>query len=560
MYIYTQKPFYFCIMSSRPADSDRPETWPVMMTIDARTAEIAATLMDIASMAKTETRNGDDTSVPLFPGASSEKKAGSSIAHNNPVVWEQRQPQTAPVTTSFGGPPLLPGSNNSSSSRPSQVGGLPPADRLQEPVAPMQSSWSSAGVGSDSSVMPAALAAIRDALQRERGNQPLLLPADVPEARMRIQLAVPARTGHDGSVAVSEPMWSDNDTVRLQQELGMSCVIQVQVGGMMVPCATSDTVPTTAATSSSSSSSSSSAKIKCIVVAHVSVQTNASAAASAAPSRALASQSTPLLPGTCSGHKQVSPEVSTSRVASSPPPPNLKPSPTSVLSSSRVTRASQVQDPSLKQAALQRAHTAATAPPPPLVSHGFYQLASTTPSLWPTAEHGGAATQDSMPKRQSNSMEMLASISAAMMAQHQQEQAAAVATTVTAAVQGKVDEDKPGVITNGGSMEIRYTFKKLPPGQTSKNNKRLFVRHSYRDYSHEALPILQEQERQRLQVASSASCGDESKGRAVAAAGRTPNAAFPLKLHEILTQIERDGHENIIGTYWVHCVSERQEA
>jgi hypothetical protein len=86
----------------------------------------------------------------------------------------------------------------------------------------------------------------------------------------------------------------------------------------------------------------------------------------------------------------------------------------------------------------------------------------------------------------------------------------------------------------------------------------LFVRHSYRDYSHEALPILQEQERQRQQLAtSSGGCG-ESKGPVAAASGRTPNAAFPLKLHEILSQIERDGHENIIGTYWVQCVSERR--
>ena len=75
-----------------------------------------------------------------------------------------------------------------------------------------------------------------------------------------------------------------------------------------------------------------------------------------------------------------------------------------------------------------------------------------------------------------------------------------------------------------------YSYKKLAPGMTPKNNKRLFVKHSYKDYSHED-PLPDEQFLIRSQELST----------------RTPNAAFPLKLHETLTQIELDGYGHIIG-------------
>jgi hypothetical protein len=73
-----------------------------------------------------------------------------------------------------------------------------------------------------------------------------------------------------------------------------------------------------------------------------------------------------------------------------------------------------------------------------------------------------------------------------------------------------------------------YNYKKLPPGITTKNNRRLFVKHTYRDHSSEK-PQAEEQDL----VGSSNT--------------RTPNAAFPLKLHETLTQIENDKHGGIIG-------------
>lgn len=75
-----------------------------------------------------------------------------------------------------------------------------------------------------------------------------------------------------------------------------------------------------------------------------------------------------------------------------------------------------------------------------------------------------------------------------------------------------------------------YSYKKLAPGMTPKNNKRLFVKHSYKDYSLDE-PMPDEQFLVRTQDSSN----------------RTPNAAFPLKLHETLTQIEQDGYGHIIG-------------
>ena len=76
-----------------------------------------------------------------------------------------------------------------------------------------------------------------------------------------------------------------------------------------------------------------------------------------------------------------------------------------------------------------------------------------------------------------------------------------------------------------------YNYKKLPPGVTTKNNRRLFVKHTYRDHSGDA-PLPEEQ---------------DLAGSSNTSPARTPNAAFPLKLHETLTQIENNGHGDIIG-------------
>ena len=83
----------------------------------------------------------------------------------------------------------------------------------------------------------------------------------------------------------------------------------------------------------------------------------------------------------------------------------------------------------------------------------------------------------------------------------------------------------------GEDVQMRsgnYNYKKLPPGVTTKNNRRLFVKHSYTDHSIEKPKI-------------------EDMDLVTTTVTRTPNAAFPLKLHEILSQIENDGLGDIVG-------------
>lgn len=75
-----------------------------------------------------------------------------------------------------------------------------------------------------------------------------------------------------------------------------------------------------------------------------------------------------------------------------------------------------------------------------------------------------------------------------------------------------------------------YNYKKLPPGVTTKKNQRLFVQHNYKDHSHEVPETAEELALVRP-----------------GAPERTVSAAFPLKLHEILSDIERDGLEDIVG-------------
>jgi hypothetical protein len=74
-----------------------------------------------------------------------------------------------------------------------------------------------------------------------------------------------------------------------------------------------------------------------------------------------------------------------------------------------------------------------------------------------------------------------------------------------------------------------YNYKKLPPGVTPKNNKRRFVLHTYQDFSNDQ-PTPEEQ----------SLMGSSRQTRSL-------NAAFPLKLHETLALIEREGHQDVVG-------------
>lgn len=94
------------------------------------------------------------------------------------------------------------------------------------------------------------------------------------------------------------------------------------------------------------------------------------------------------------------------------------------------------------------------------------------------------------------------------------------------------DQQQPDVTEEArltAAATAAHNYKKLPPGKTPKNNKRLFVKHEYHDWS-----------------GANPTPGEEHLTLPDAPL-RTPNAAFPLKLHETLEIIERDGLDHVIG-------------
>ena len=149
------------------------------------------------------------------------------------------------------------------------------------------------------------------------------------------------------------------------------------------------------------------------------------------------------------------------------------------------------------------------------------------PSMGPPYASSQSALQPALPTARplvshSTSMEMLARISAEI---HEQQPMLPVSGSSNAMLNG------PASVAMREYMDANglSNYKKLPPGMTPKNNMRLFVKHSYRDYSHD-IPLAEEL----------ALLGPN-------APHFTPNSAFPLKLHEILSHIEHDGHDDIIG-------------
>lgn len=160
----------------------------------------------------------------------------------------------------------------------------------------------------------------------------------------------------------------------------------------------------------------------------------------------------------------------------------------------------------------------------------------TSPAAAALSQQGAAK-----PMHHSSSMEMLAIISGEIHERHLSDggrsglPASAAATTnrkpsatnpSTPATSATTcyAPDKDELYSSG------YNYKKLPPGVTPKNNVRRFVKHQYRDHS-------------QAEVAPEEMFLVRSQGSST----KTPNAAFPLKLHETLTQIENDGFSHIIG-------------
>ena len=210
---------------------------------------------------------------------------------------------------------------------------------------------------------------------------------------------------------------------------------------------------------------------------------------------------------------------------------------------------------------------------PPSLQH-FTHLAA-APATSPSVPKNSNADEDPTTLQadfgvhRSNSMEMLAMISegirnssAGNLQLHTTAAASAASISVglaTAALQGAqkqnintleaaghIRNDSGGPLTVPKSRDsgddgdnqsmiggiVNCNYKKLPPGVTTKNNQRLFVKHQYRDYSMETPGRWETDPSNTL----------NPKGSIKLAA-----PAFPVKLHQTLSVIERDGFSDIIG-------------
>lgn len=206
---------------------------------------------------------------------------------------------------------------------------------------------------------------------------------------------------------------------------------------------------------------------------------------------------------------------------------------------------------------------------------------STTNDAYQHANKHTVCASPSTLVNRTNSMDVLARISAEMHEEHQQEQQQhhdhdhcnfeAVdddCDRLLYAEEGQAENSDgdhlllPGLVgslsgksasatseTSGaGVAAAAYNYRKLPPGVTPKKNQRLFVKHRYRDHSAE-LPRSDELELLAATATASSTVrsGPPSPGSSPPTLPRTPNAAFPLKLHETLKQIELDGLDHILG-------------
>jgi hypothetical protein len=148
----------------------------------------------------------------------------------------------------------------------------------------------------------------------------------------------------------------------------------------------------------------------------------------------------------------------------------------------------------------------------------------------------------------SNSIDVLARVSAEMHHQvHEEEDDDGDDEDGEEDFEEEEEEEERGK-GKGGTAGANY--RKLTPGLTLKKNKRLFVKHQYRDHSRERPKSLDEIDlapshgnkyHRDVNSPSSRPSSPPSSSR------RNPSTAFPVMLHETLAQIETDGLGRIVG-------------
>lgn len=504
------------------------------MDLDARTKETAATLLGVSikrhhsvplSSTPAETLNNISDSHQRWGTGDGTATMATPASVSSPITASV--PQASPPSTSLlngvgpvaapeasrAPPSSQPGgsfvttqtthtpqhaSADASAAAPSVTSHIHQAQQSSASDANTVLSMSSIGFGIDSSdhaswgnATEAAIRALQDAMERSTLRLPMTMPAQ-HLLQIKVQLGVPPRQPNS-----TDPMIVD--VSRLTSILPRAIPvlpIRVDVGGLFLRGETQGSPSI------------------CTAVACITLQSRAPLSMSEQPI-ARAYQNVP------AAHSQ-SPWTSLEAHSSSAeqqPAPTMPAKDTSSASSSvseQPPSGSALSSPPSQLGGPATAALAQAPLPAPILGVAL------GPNLVAPSELG---TTPPPPRnvRRNTSIEMLAMISEEIRKAGDKNGSSSLASSDD----GMMGMDGQIMGEDGQLRNGNYNYKKLPPGVTTKNNRRLFVKHTYRDHSIEK-PLPEEKD-------------------LVGSSNRTPNAAFPLKLHETLSQIETDGHDDIIG-------------
>ena len=346
----------------------------------------------------------------------------------------------------------------------------------------------------------AAVKAVRDAM--ERGV--LRFPTDHTNLYLHIKLGVPPATTTTTTTTIAadaKPMHVDvSHLTPLLPSFIPLLPVEVVVGGLLVsnPNPGSTVLPASSSSTAATTAAPPPPGAACTAVACITLQRSITTATPSSPCTTMTTGDDVLL------HQQATAAANaaaaaaaaaTSASATNTMTCSGMSSPTSVAAATTTTNTGNSAEfsplgPPTTWAQVIAEDNSAAAAPPPVPAH--------------TADAHPNGTVQLV--RRSTSIDMLARVSAELQEAQQQEEGIAAATTTN-------NNNNAAVISAATAAAINnYNYKKLPPGKTPKNNKRLFVKHSYRDFSQE-MPLSGEAD---LLVPN--------------APQRTPNAAFPLKV------------------------------
>ena len=480
------------------------------MDLDARTKETVATLLGVAyngpgSLTSSEKRHSWETN-----GKHSGKTDGDGNSLASSAATRHSKP---PQPSSSNAVPHLSQQRSSQyKNRPQSRTGHPaakpaPSARPRQRAADATLSMSSIGFGIDSSASSswgdateASIRALQDAMERSTLRLPMSMPAH-HLLQIKVQIGVPPK--ETGSI---EPMVVDESRLTSILPRAIPVLpIRVVVGGLFLKgeAQGSSSICTAVACITLQSQASPSMPEPAASITHHPIP---SASAHSSPWSSLAiHQSKRVIEATVGD--SADPRLAANSKS------NPAPSPDSAAAPPTATNKTPASVATVKTPANKRVHSSTSIEMLAMISEEIRLAAdkhgNSQPSLATGAIGDGQATN---------------------VLQHRLSADATSELTGTRAPSGAFSSEAM-VLEESQLRNGNYNYKKLPPGVTTKKNQRLFVKHTYRDHSGEK-PLPEEA---------------DLIGSTSTSSARTPNAAFPLKLHETLNQIENDGHGNIIG-------------